>query len=82
MHTFFEALFVTNPNGKLIADRDFVHTFVSAAKRRMLRRLRSHWRHEQFSVRVALASATHHSHMRVANVGTLTDDDVPAATTN
>ena len=65
-----------------MADRDFALTVVPAAKRRMLRRLRSHGRHEQFSIRMALASATHHSHMRVANVDTQTDDDVPAATIN
>ena len=59
-----------------MADRDDVaRTVVSAAKRRMLRRLRSHWRHEQFSIRMALASAVHHthSHMRVANMATQTD---------
>ena len=53
-----------------MTDRDVV---VSTAKRRMLRRLRSHWRHEQFSIRMALASAAHHSHMRVANTATQTD---------
>ena len=59
------APFVTNPNGQLMADRDDVApTIVFAAKRRMLRRLRSHWRHEQFSIRMALASAVHHSHIR------------------
>ena len=63
-----------------MADRDDVApTVVSAAKRRMLRRLRSHWCHEQFSIRMALASAVHHSHMRVANMGTQTDF-VPAGT--
>ena len=46
---------------------------VSAAKRRMLRRLRSHWRHEQVSIRMALAGAAHHSHMRVTNMATQTD---------
>ena len=59
--------FVPSPKGLLMANRDDVApTVVSAAKRRMLRRLRSHWRHEQFSIRMALASAVHHSHMRVA----------------
>ena len=53
-----------------MADRDAV---VSSAKRRMLRRLRSRWRHEQFSIRMALACAAHHSHMRVANMATQTD---------
>ena len=64
------APFVTNPNGLLMTDRDVV---VSTAKRRMLRRLHSHRRHEQFSIRMALASAAHHSHMRVANMATQTD---------
>ena len=41
-------------------------------QRRMLRRLRSHWRHEQFSIRMALAGAVHHSHMRAANMATQT----------
>ena len=59
-----------------MADRDVV---VAAANRRMLRRLRSHWRHEQFSIRMALAGAAHHSHMRVASMSTQTDF-VPAAT--
>ena len=45
----------------------------------MLRRFRSDWRHEQFSIRMALASGAHHSHMRVANMATQTDF-VPAAT--
>ena len=39
-------------------DRD--ETF-SAAKRRRERRLRAAWRHEQLSVRMALAAAQHHS---------------------
>ena len=74
------ALFVPSPNDLLMADRDDVApTVVSAAKRRMSRRLRSHWRHEQFSIRMALASAVHHSHMRLANMATQTDF-VPAAT--
>ena len=61
-------------------DRDDVAlTVVSAAKRRMLRRLRSHWRQEQFSSDMALGSAVHHSHLRVANMATQTDF-VPAAT--
>ena len=61
------ALIVPSPNGLLMSDRDDVApTVVSAAKRRMLRRLRSHWRHEQFSISTALASAVHDSHMRVA----------------
>ena len=34
---------------------------VGAAKRRRKRRLRMHWRHEQLSLRMALAAATHHS---------------------
>ena len=53
-----------------MADRDVV---VSAANRGLLRHLRSHWRHEQFSIRMALASAAHHSHMRVAKMATQTD---------
>ena len=32
-----------------------------AAKRRRERRLRMHWRHEQLSLRMALAEACHHS---------------------
>ena len=31
------------------------------ARRRRERRLRMHWRHEQLSLRMALAAATHHS---------------------
>ena len=53
-----------------MTDRDVVG---SAVKRRKLRRLRSHWRHEQFSIRMALAGAAHHSHMRVASMATQTD---------
>ena len=34
---------------------------VGAAKQRRERRLRMHWRHEQLSLRMALAAATHHS---------------------
>ena len=34
--------------------------------------------HEQLSVLMALASATHHSHMRVASVATQTDDAAAA----
>ena len=33
----------------------------SAAKRRRDRRLRMHWRHEQLTLRMALAAALHHS---------------------
>ena len=38
-----------------MAERD------SAAKRRRDRRLRMHWRHEQLTLRMALAAALHHS---------------------
>ena len=37
----------------------------AAAQRRRLRRMRSWWRHEQQSVRLALATATHHSSGKV-----------------
>ena len=40
-----------------MADRDGT----SAAKRRRERRLRAAWKHEQLSVAMALAAATHHS---------------------
>ena len=63
-----------------MADRDVAPAVVSVAKRKMLRRLRSHWRHVQFSIRMALAGATHLSHMRVANAATQTDDEVPVTT--
>ena len=58
-----------------MADRDVV----VSCKRRLLRRMRAHCRHEQSLVRMALANAAHHSHMRVANMATQTDF-VPAAT--
>ena len=44
-----------------------------SARRRRERRLRAWFRHEQFAIRCALASAKHHSHMRVASVATQTD---------
>ncbi len=67
---FGVAPFVTTPNGQLMVDRNVAPAIVSAAKRRILRRLRSHWRHEQFSILMALATAAHHSHMRVASMDT------------
>ena len=53
---------------------------VGSARRRRERRLRTWLRHEQVAIRCALASAKHHSHMRVASVATQTDDEVLAAT--
>ena len=47
-----------------------------SARRRRERRLRAWFRHEQFAIRCALASAMHHSHMRVASAATQTDDDL------
>ena len=51
-----------------------------SARRRRERRLRTWFRHEQFAIRCGLASAKHHSHMRVASVAMQTDDEVLAAT--
>ena len=56
------------------------HHADSSARRRRERRLRAWFRHEQFAIRCALASAKHHSHMRVGSVATQTDDEVLAAT--
>lgn len=53
-----------------MADRDDALAVFSASKRRMLRRLRCHWRHEQFSLRMPLATAMHHRHKGAASVGT------------
>ena len=39
-----------------------------SARRRRERRLRSWWRHEQFAIRCAVASATHHSAYRPRRV--------------
>ena len=50
-----------------------------SARRGRERRLRAWWRHEQFAFRCALASAHHHSHMRMASVAAQTDDEMPAA---
>ena len=44
-----------------------------AAFRRRERRLRSFWKHEQYSIKMALACATHHSWQCRASVGVLTD---------
>ena len=46
----------------------------TSSQRRRNQRLRSLWRHEQSSTRMAFASAMHHSHMGVARVATQTED--------
>ena len=51
-----------------------------SARRRRERRLRAWFRHEQFAIRGALVSTTHHGDMRVASVAAQTDDEVLAAT--
>ena len=40
------------------------HEHGCSARRRRERRLRAWWRHEQFAIRCAVASATHHSAYR------------------
>ena len=42
-------------------DESSVQPTAGVARRRRERRLRMHWRHEQLSLRMALAAATHHS---------------------
>ena len=54
---------------------------VRSAARRRERWLRSMWRHEQHSVRMAVATATHHSWKSHAVVGTQTEYVGPACTT-
>ena len=44
-----------------------------AARRRRERRLRAHWRHEQLSLRMLLASVGHHSWQSKTSVGVQTD---------
>ena len=46
---------------------------VSASRRRRDRRLRSFWRHECMAVRMALATAAHHSSLRVSSTSTQTE---------
>ena len=53
---------------------------VRSAARRRERWLRSMWRHEQLSVRMAVATATHHSWKSHAVVGTQTEYVGPACT--
>ena len=53
---------------------------VRSAARRRERWLRSMWRHEQLSVRLAVATATHHSWKSHAVVGTQTEYVAPACT--
>ena len=53
---------------------------VRSAARRRERWLRSMWRHEQLSVRMAVATATHHSWKSHAVVGTQTEYVAPACT--
>ena len=53
---------------------------VRSAARRRERWLRSIWRHEQLSVRMAVATATHHSWKSHAEVGTQTEYVAPACT--
>ena len=48
-----------------------------SAVRRRERRLRVFWRHEQLSIKMALASATHHSWQSCASVGVGAEVDVP-----
>ena len=50
---------------------------VRSAARRRERWLRSMWRHEQLSVRMAVATATHHSWKSHAVVGTQTAGPAP-----
>ena len=54
---------------------------VRSAARRRERWLRSMWRHEQLSVRMAVVTATHHSWKSHAVVGTQTEYVGPACTT-
>ena len=46
---------------------------VSASRRRRDRRLRSFWRHECMAVRMALATAAHHSSLRVSSASIQTE---------
>ena len=46
---------------------------VSASRRRRDQRLRSYWRHECVTVRMALATAAHHSSKRVSSASTQTE---------
>ena len=50
-----------------------------SAVRRRERRLRGFWRHEQLSIKMALASATHHSWQSRASVGVGAEVDVPVS---
>ena len=50
-----------------------------SAVRRRERRLRGFWRHEQLSIKMALASATHHSWQSRASVGVGPEVDVPVS---
>ena len=54
---------------------------VSASRRRRYRRLRSFWRHECMAVRMALATAAHHSSQRVSSAFTQTEYVAPAPVT-
>ena len=61
---------------------DCAHDVVGSGseRRRQDRRLRMHFRHAQFSLRMLYASLRHHSWQSQTSVGVQTDDDVLAAT--
>ena len=74
-------IFVDTPAGDLsLAARapPLVSSGGSAVRRRE-RRLRSFWRHEQLSIKMALASASHHSWQSRASVGVGAEVDVPVS---
>ena len=52
----------------MLAAHGHEHEHACSARRRRGRRLRSWWRHEQFAIRCAVASATDHSARRPRHV--------------
>ena len=72
VHTYF-----AEPRRRITVERAGVSAqtcclIVGTARRRRDRRLRMHWRHEQLSLRMLLASVGHHSWQSRASVGVQT----------
>ena len=61
-----------------VAGETHEHEHMCSARRRRDRRLRAWWRHEQFAIRCAVASATHHSAYRSRRLDAETQTIAPA----
>ena len=74
-------IFVDTSAGDLsmVARASLLVSSGGSAVRRRERRLRGFWRHEQLSIKMALASATHHSWQSRASVGVGAEVDVPVS---